>query len=59
MKEAEGGRSILQKKLDAMTDLITTVSMWVSIALVVILCLRMFYAFYAGKCCFEVLLDGV
>eukprot|EP00960_Hanusia_phi_P062743 765252-Hanusia_phi.AAC.6 len=53
MKEAEGGRSILQKKLDAMTDLITTVSMWVSIALVVILCLRMFYAFYADKCCFE------
>jgi len=25
MKEAEPGRSILQKKLDAMTDLITTV----------------------------------
>mmetsp|Transcript_11061 Transcript_11061/g.26844 ORF Transcript_11061/g.26844 Transcript_11061/m.26844 type:complete len:1113 (+) Transcript_11061:185-3523(+) len=53
MKEAEPGRSILQKKLDAMTDLITTVSMYVSIALVVILLLRMAYAFYSQKCCFE------
>jgi calcium-translocating P-type ATPase len=53
MKEAEPGRSILQKKLDAMTDLITTVSMYVSIALVVVLLLRMAYAFYSQKCCFE------
>jgi hypothetical protein len=27
IKEAEAGRSILQKKLDAMTDVITTVRM--------------------------------
>jgi P-type Ca2+ transporter type 2C len=53
MKETESGRSILQKKLDAMTDLITSVSMNVSILLVVILSLRMGYGFYAGKCCME------
>ena len=53
MKEAESGRSILQKKLDAMTDLITNVSMHVSVLLVVILSLRMAYAFYMGKCCME------
>jgi len=53
MKEAEQGRSILQKKLDAMTDLITSVSMYVSIALVLILCARMFYAFQTKKCCME------
>jgi calcium-translocating P-type ATPase len=53
MKEAETGRSILQKKLDAMTDLITTVSMYVSILLVIILCLRMGYAFYTKQCCME------
>jgi Ca2+-transporting ATPase len=53
MKEAESGRSILQKKLDAMTELITSVSMYVSILLVVILSLRMGYAFYAKKCCME------
>ena len=56
MKEAEQGRSILQKKLDAMTDLITSVSMYVSIALVLILCARMFYAFQTKKCCMEVIL---
>ncbi len=53
MKEAEHGRSILQKKLDAMTDLITSVSMYVSIALVLILCARMAYAFHTKKCCME------
>ena len=53
MKEAESGRSILQKKLDAMTDLITSVSMYVSILLVIILCLRMGYAFYTKQCCME------
>jgi len=53
MKEADSGRSILQRKLDAMTDLITTVSMWVSIALVIILLIRMGLAFNSKKCCFE------
>jgi len=53
IKEARTGRGVLQKKLDAMTDLITTVSMYVSIALVVILLLRMAYAFHKAKCCFE------
>jgi Ca2+ transporting ATPase len=53
MKEADSGRSILQRKLDAMTDLITSVSMWVSIALVIILLIRMGLAFHGGKCCFE------
>jgi L-cystine uptake protein TcyP (sodium:dicarboxylate symporter family) len=53
MKEAEHGRSILQKKLDAMTDLITSVSRYVSIALVLILCARMAYAFHTKKCCME------
>jgi len=53
MKEADSGRSILQKKLDAMTDLITTVSMYVSIALVIILLIRMGFAFHTKKCCFE------
>jgi len=53
MAEAESGRSILQKKLDNMTDLITNVSMYVSIALVVILLMRMGYAFHAQKCCNE------
>ena len=53
MKETESGRSILQKKLDSMTDLITSVSMYVSILLVVILSLRMGYGFYMGKCCME------
>jgi P-type Ca2+ transporter type 2C len=56
MKEAEHGRSILQKKLDAMTDLITSVSMYVSIALVIILCARMAFAFHSKKCCMEVTL---
>jgi len=36
-----------------MTDLITNVSMYVSIALVLILMARMAYAFYAQKCCNE------
>ena len=53
MKEAEAGRSILQKKLDAMTDLITNVSMYVSILLVIILVARMGYAFYTKQCCME------
>ena len=34
-------------------DLITNVSMYVSIALVVILLMRMGYAFHAQKCCNE------
>jgi calcium-translocating P-type ATPase len=53
MAEAEKGRSILQKKLDNMTDLITNVSMYVSIALVVILAARMAWAFHTQKCCKE------
>ena len=43
----------IQRKLDNMTDLITNVSMYVSIALVLILMLRMGYAFYSSKCCNE------
>eukprot|EP00291_Cryptomonas_curvata_P024180 CAMPEP_0172171232 /NCGR_PEP_ID=MMETSP1050-20130122/11774_1 /TAXON_ID=233186 /ORGANISM="Cryptomonas curvata, Strain CCAP979/52" /LENGTH=1025 /DNA_ID=CAMNT_0012842633 /DNA_START=72 /DNA_END=3146 /DNA_ORIENTATION=- len=53
MKEAEAGRSILQKKLDSMTDLITNVSMYVSILLVIILSLRMAYSFHTKQCCME------
>ena len=53
MNEAESGRSILQKKLDNMTDFITNISMYVSIALVLILMARLAYAFYSAKCCNE------
>ena len=53
MNEQESGRSILQKKLDNMTDFITNISMYVSIALVLILMARLAYAFYSAKCCNE------
>jgi len=53
MKEDEQEKSVLQQKLDDMTDLITKVGMGAGVLTVLVLLFRFAVAFYSGACCKE------
>jgi len=51
--DAQHSRSVLQQKLDDMTDVITQGGAGFAILTVLVLCVRMWWAFHQGLCCKE------